>query len=634
VFGNEYAFYRIIVTLVFSIATLFSNTVSVWALDHSGTIASNETWFAADNPLTIEDGVNVRFNNNMRLRVYGTLTAVGTPGTGIVFTQNGASNWNWLEFITAGSGTFDYCTIEYASVGIVTSSTGTISVSNSTIQNNDTGVSASDGVVELTNTTLSNNTSHGFDGDGVAPTFLDVNNVFENNPRGILLKNISGLSMTTAATIRNNTSAGIQLINCSALTLDNLNLTGNSGTYGAIYVNNTGEFTIGSGNTIGGVGVENSWPVTIGAGAYPSASSFIPTSGNINNDIQVVGTTRKFTDLDYIVTSNPTISAGGGLTIEDGVNVRFNNNMRLNVYGTLTAALGSSTAGVLFTRNGVNNWEGLWFLGASRGWFYHCTIEHADVGINISSMNTVTVVNSIIQNNNDGVVTSSGVTDLRNSRLSNNSRGVYATGGTVNFKQNRIINNTSYGVFLEGASPNFGADIDEWNDIYSNGGGNPGSDLVNGTSDINAQYVYWGTVVDSVIQGKIWDGNDDPSLGFVTYSPWSSMMHDTILTSVKDPPIRETIPETFGLFQNFPNPFNPTTTISFAFPNKNHVNLSIFNLQGKLVKILINDTLDKGYKQTTWDGTDSQGNPVSSGVYFYRLKAGGRTLTKKMVLLK
>jgi hypothetical protein len=89
-----------------------------------------------------------------------------------------------------------------------------------------------------------------------------------------------------------------------------------------------------------------------------------------------------------------------------------------------------------------------------------------------------------------------------------------------------------------------------------------------------------------------------------------------------------------SLHQNHPNPFNPTTTIPFTLPKRVQTRLSIFNIEGKLVRALVDDVLDEGLKETTWDGTDSQGNPVSSGVYFYRLKAGKKVLTRKMVLLR
>jgi hypothetical protein len=90
----------------------------------------------------------------------------------------------------------------------------------------------------------------------------------------------------------------------------------------------------------------------------------------------------------------------------------------------------------------------------------------------------------------------------------------------------------------------------------------------------------------------------------------------------------------FFLYQNYPNPFNPATNIAFTVPAKAHTNLSIFNIEGRLVKTLVDSEFDGGLKTVSWDGRDARGNPVSSGVYFYRLRAGGDVMTKKMILLK
>jgi glycosidase len=88
------------------------------------------------------------------------------------------------------------------------------------------------------------------------------------------------------------------------------------------------------------------------------------------------------------------------------------------------------------------------------------------------------------------------------------------------------------------------------------------------------------------------------------------------------------------LEQNYPNPFNPSTTISFGLPGESHVTLSIYDIRGKRVKTVRNEIVPGGNREAMWDGRDEQGEGVSSGIYFYRLTAGDRTLTRKMVLLK
>jgi hypothetical protein len=88
------------------------------------------------------------------------------------------------------------------------------------------------------------------------------------------------------------------------------------------------------------------------------------------------------------------------------------------------------------------------------------------------------------------------------------------------------------------------------------------------------------------------------------------------------------------LFQNYPNPFNPTTNIVFTLPEAGPVSLSIYSPQGTLVKTLVNGIVPLGIKMVTWDGTDNNQNRVSSGIYFYRLRAGEKILTKKMILAR
>ena len=94
------------------------------------------------------------------------------------------------------------------------------------------------------------------------------------------------------------------------------------------------------------------------------------------------------------------------------------------------------------------------------------------------------------------------------------------------------------------------------------------------------------------------------------------------------------VPGCFHLYQNYPNPFNPATEIRFSLPYHAEIELGIFNILGREVKSLINGSLPAGSHAVIWDGRDNSGETVSSGIYFYRLKAGEFTARKKMILLK
>ena len=86
--------------------------------------------------------------------------------------------------------------------------------------------------------------------------------------------------------------------------------------------------------------------------------------------------------------------------------------------------------------------------------------------------------------------------------------------------------------------------------------------------------------------------------------------------------------------RNYPNPFNPETTISFTMPSKGHVSVQIYNIKGQLVQLLYDDEADAGLRTITWDGNDIAGNNVSSGIYFYKVQTDKETVVNKMLLMK
>jgi Zn-dependent metalloprotease len=115
------------------------------------------------------------------------------------------------------------------------------------------------------------------------------------------------------------------------------------------------------------------------------------------------------------------------------------------------------------------------------------------------------------------------------------------------------------------------------------------------------------------------------------YYLWSDSF-SIVLTGIAE---HETnIPLEFALKQNYPNPFNPSTAIEFDLPEAAEVKLTIYNTLGQEVATLVSENLTPGEYNLQWNGKDALGNPLSSGVYFYRLTAGSFTQTRKMILMK
>ena len=85
---------------------------------------------------------------------------------------------------------------------------------------------------------------------------------------------------------------------------------------------------------------------------------------------------------------------------------------------------------------------------------------------------------------------------------------------------------------------------------------------------------------------------------------------------------------------NYPNPFNPSTTINFDIPRNGNVNIAIFNIKGQQVDIILDEFMEAGKHSVVWNGTNSEGRRVSSGIYFTHLKFGTEALFLKMLLLK
>lgn len=109
--------------------------------------------------------------------------------------------------------------------------------------------------------------------------------------------------------------------------------------------------------------------------------------------------------------------------------------------------------------------------------------------------------------------------------------------------------------------------------------------------------------------------------------------YDNVLVSVERQAV-SSLPQAFSLGQNYPNPFNPTTSIRFDLSQNANIKLAIYNLQGQLVNVLASGDYKAGSHLVNWNGKDSLGREVGSGIYIYRLNADQITLSKKMLLVR
>jgi len=123
---------------------------------------------------------------------------------------------------------------------------------------------------------------------------------------------------------------------------------------------------------------------------------------------------------------------------------------------------------------------------------------------------------------------------------------------------------------------------------------------------------------------------------------WYLVVSDKTVEAEEDMVIENAnpeLPEVFSLSPNYPNPFNPSTTIKFQLPEKNgtatvRTVLRVYDILGRLVRTIVDEDMSPGFYTKQWDGLNDNGVRISSGVYFYSIMAGDFRQTKKMLLIK
>jgi hypothetical protein len=125
--------------------------------------------------------------------------------------------------------------------------------------------------------------------------------------------------------------------------------------------------------------------------------------------------------------------------------------------------------------------------------------------------------------------------------------------------------------------------------------------------------------------------------GSDTYDGWmidDVQVQEFVATGVAANESAAPMPGEFALQQNYPNPFNPETHIQYQLSERSHVTIRVYNMMGQLVKTLVDSERPAGFYSVRWDGADSNGQLVSSGIYVYRMESPSFVQTRKMLMLK
>ena len=147
------------------------------------------------------------------------------------------------------------------------------------------------------------------------------------------------------------------------------------------------------------------------------------------------------------------------------------------------------------------------------------------------------------------------------------------------------------------------------------------------TVGLDEPWDFVGNPFDDVGNEDFWDIDAEINEGYPYFAnPYTDVDEEEIIV------VTPKIPKLIG---NYPNPFNPTTTISFSIPVESIVDISVFNIKGQKVKTLINNEYSKGSHSVFWNGDDDSGKVISSGIYYYQLKVNGKAeAVKKCLLMK
>ena len=315
-----------------------------------------------------------------------------------------------------------------------------------------------------------------------------------------------------------------------------------------------------------------------------------------------------------------------------------------------------------------NNYSGIYCYYSSSPSISNNTISNnSSRGIYCYSSSPSISNNTISNNSSRGIYCSHSSPSISNNTISNNNYGIYCYYSSSSISNNTISNNNDDGILCEYySSPSILNNIlyDNSTGIYAES--SPASleynlFYLNNTAGSGNLPSYFGNIITVNANGDSCDtycnlfmnplfvdsldfhltasspciDAGDPTSPLDPDSTFADMgaFYFDQLNEIYDNEI-----QLVGFhLSNFPNPFNPTTTISYQLPENSEVELAIYNLKGQKVKQLVSNSagqLSAGQHSVVWNGKDDNGKSVSSGIYFYKLKTGNYEQTRKMILIK
>ncbi len=463
--------------------------LSAGAIDSSYTLSNDYEYniygdVRADCNLTIEKGTVLKFDTGRMLDVI-FLTAIGTPDSHIVFTSNQASpapgDWEYV-YINGGANVSElaYCDFLYG------------------------GSQNWSGIIYQSFTTV--NYSHC--------------NISYSGSSGMLLSAFSTANITDCE-IHHNNGMGV---NCDTVWGIEPHISNTS-------IHNNGNYAVQ-------VQASSVKYITDNVNIYDNGINAILVLGDPVDDPVDTGTWQNH-NVPYDIEGDVLILDDETLTIDAGNTIRFTGEYSFIVHGALMAE-GTADSAIVFTKypDARTNWKNIFFSTPDDA----CQLTYCDFsfgGSNANGMIEADNVGNFLQMSDCNIsesatnglyITNNSSPQLANCCIWDNlDSGIWLTNNSSPHLTNcEIRYNFFHGIIIEdGSIPTFGNSIDEWNDIYDN----ENYAFYNGTSNIDAEFVFWGTSDPTEIDAEIYDENDDGTLGLVNYSPWTNVEHDTLYYS-------------------------------------------------------------------------------------------------------